>query len=194
MQVFAIMQWKKVHSDGFVCKVSEMFVSKLHGRILKILRADLWENFKKVVSYKQLPSREADAAKLELSNFLSATVKENKKLIASLTSFGSFSFVHQIYHVAKSVQNFDDITPWWSNRWSGFSVLPRKFKLLRDISTKTCGVMICRLMMWILHVNYWTLPVLQENGIFRARKRDLWQKKSLLKIFSWLNWMKRFRR
>ena len=78
MQVFTIMQWKKVHSDGFVCKVSEMFVSKLHGGILKILRADLWENFKKVVSYKQQPSREARAAKLELSNFLSTTVKENK--------------------------------------------------------------------------------------------------------------------
>ena len=42
------------------------------------LRADLWENFKKVVSYKQLPSTEAGAAKLELSNFLSTTVKENK--------------------------------------------------------------------------------------------------------------------
>ena len=32
----------------------------------------------KLVSYKQLPSREADAAKLEFSNFLSTTVKENK--------------------------------------------------------------------------------------------------------------------
>ena len=32
----------------------------------------------KPVSYKRLPSREADAAKLEFSNFLSTTVKENK--------------------------------------------------------------------------------------------------------------------
>ena len=32
----------------------------------------------KLVSYKQLPIREADAAELEFSNFLSTTVKENK--------------------------------------------------------------------------------------------------------------------
>ena len=32
----------------------------------------------KRVSYKQLPSREADTAKLEFSNFFSITVKENK--------------------------------------------------------------------------------------------------------------------
>ena len=57
----------------------------------------------------------------------------------------------------------------------------------------TCGVMIYRLIIWILHMNYWTLSVLQENVIFRARKRDRLQMISLLKIFSWLNWMKRFR-
>ena len=32
----------------------------------------------KRVSYKHLPSREADTAKLEFSNFFSITVKENK--------------------------------------------------------------------------------------------------------------------
>ena len=32
----------------------------------------------KLTSYKQLPSREADAAKLEFLNFLSTSVKENK--------------------------------------------------------------------------------------------------------------------
>ena len=32
----------------------------------------------KLVSYKQLPSREADETKLEFSNFLSTTVKESK--------------------------------------------------------------------------------------------------------------------
>ena len=36
------------------------------------------EILEKFVSYKQLPSREADARKLEFSNFLSTTVKENK--------------------------------------------------------------------------------------------------------------------
>ena len=39
---------------------------------------------------------------------------------------------------------------------------------------------------------YWILSVLQENIIFKARKRDHWQRKSLLKIVSWLNRMKRF--
>ena len=39
---------------------------------------------------------------------------------------------------------------------------------------------------------YWILSVLQENIISRARKRDHWQRKSLLKIVSWLNRMKRF--
>ena len=56
-----------------------MLVSKLHGWILKILRADVWENsLEKLVSYKQLPSSEVDAAKLEFSNFLSTTMKQNK--------------------------------------------------------------------------------------------------------------------
>ena len=32
----------------------------------------------KLVSYRQLPSREANTAKLEFSNVLSTTVKENK--------------------------------------------------------------------------------------------------------------------
>ena len=52
-----------------------MFVPKLHGGILKILLADIWENS---YLYKQLPSREANAEKLESSNFLPTTVKENK--------------------------------------------------------------------------------------------------------------------
>ena len=33
---------------------------------------------KKLVSYKQLPSREGDGAKLEFSNVLTTAVKENK--------------------------------------------------------------------------------------------------------------------
>ena len=36
----------------------------------------------KLISYKQLPSREIDAAKLEFSNFHSSTVKENKDYFA----------------------------------------------------------------------------------------------------------------
>ena len=39
-QVFAAMQWKKVHSDLFFA-VPKMFVSKLLGGILKILGADV---------------------------------------------------------------------------------------------------------------------------------------------------------
>ena len=33
-------------------------------------------------------------------------------------------------------------------------------------------------MIWILHMNYWTLSVLQENIFSRVRKRDHWQKKN----------------
>ena len=55
----------------------------------------------KLFSYKHLPSGEADAAKLEFSNFLSTTVKEkkdsfvkfDKELIASIPLFGSFSLI-----------------------------------------------------------------------------------------------------
>ena len=47
-----------------------MFPPKLHGGIVKVLRAVL-ENLEKLASYKQLPSWEADAAELEFSNFLS---------------------------------------------------------------------------------------------------------------------------
>ena len=36
--------------------------------------------------------------------------------------------------------------------------------------TITCGHMVCRLMIWILHVNYWTLSDLQENVFFQSQK------------------------
>ena len=53
----------------------------------------------------------------------------------------------------------------------------------------TCGVMICRRMIWILHLNYWILSVLQGNFIFRARNKDCWQRKSLLKTpIGWIEW------
>ena len=68
-----------------------------------------------IVSYKQLSSREADAAKLEFSNFLSITMKENKdltkKLTASIPLFGSFSL-----YVMKGAHNVDYNVPWSSYR------------------------------------------------------------------------------
>ena len=41
---------------------------------------------KKLVSYKQLPSREGDGAKLEFSNVLTTAVKENKDPFVKLDS------------------------------------------------------------------------------------------------------------
>ena len=61
----------------------------------------LFEKFlKKLFPYKQLPSREADAAKLEFSNFLSTTVKEKKR---SFIKFDKESdrvdtFIWQFFH------------------------------------------------------------------------------------------------
>ena len=77
-----------------------MFVSKMmeSSRSCELMFEKILE---KLVSYKQLPSREADAAKLEFSNFLSTTMKRTrillsnltKKLIASTPLFGSFSLI-----------------------------------------------------------------------------------------------------
>ena len=39
--------------------------------------------FEKHVSYKHLPSREAEAAKLEFSNFLLTTVEEKKDFLSN---------------------------------------------------------------------------------------------------------------
>ena len=73
-----------------------------------------------IVSYKQLPSREADAAKLEFSNFLSITMKENKdltkKLTASIPLFGSFSLIPTNLYVMKGAHNVDYNVPWSSYR------------------------------------------------------------------------------
>ena len=41
----------------------------------------------KLVFHKQLLSRKADAAKLEFSNFLSTTVKENKNSFVKFVKF-----------------------------------------------------------------------------------------------------------
>ena len=52
-----------------------------------------------LVSCKQLPSREADAAKLEFSNFLSTTVKENKDSFVKFDKENdrSYTFIWQFF-------------------------------------------------------------------------------------------------
>ena len=64
---------------------------------------------KKLVSYKQLPNREADAAKLEFSNFLSTTVKENKN---SFVKFGKETnnvdtFIWQFFLIPKNLSCYE---------------------------------------------------------------------------------------
>ena len=60
----------------------------------------MFENIhENLVSCKQLPSREADAAKLEFSNFLSTTVKENKDSFVKFDKENdrSYTFIWQFF-------------------------------------------------------------------------------------------------
>ena len=70
----------------------------------------------KLVSYKQLPSREADAAELEFSNFLSTTVKEKKNTFVKFVKETDRvdTLIPTNYYVTKGAQNVDDIVPWSS--------------------------------------------------------------------------------
>ena len=81
----------------------------------------------KLVSYKQLPSGEADAAKLEFSNFLSTTVKEKKDSFVKFdketdrvdTFIWQFFLDTNKFIVMKGAQNVDDIVPWSTYCWKG---------------------------------------------------------------------------
>ena len=74
----------------------------------------------KLFSYKYLPSGEADAAKLEFSNFLSTTVKEKKDSFVKFdketdrvnTFIWQFFLDTNKFIVTKGAQNVDDIVPW----------------------------------------------------------------------------------
>ena len=76
----------------------------------------------KLTSYKQFPSREADAAKLEFSNFLSTTVKESKDSFVKFdketdrvnTFFWQFFVDTNKFIMSKGAQNVDDVVPWLS--------------------------------------------------------------------------------
>ena len=73
----------------------------------------------KLFSYKHLPSGEADAAKLEFSNFLSTTVKEKKDSFVKFdketdrvnTFIWQFFLDTNKFIVTKGDQNVD-IVPW----------------------------------------------------------------------------------
>ena len=176
-QVFAAMQWKKVRTN--LC---------LRGAWNVCLQTSWWSPEDLASWYFR---------KLSKSLSLINSCQVGKKLIVSILLFGSFALIPEnlllyersskcLWYCLMVKLPLKGDLMLMVNLW----LKMQKLYFLREIHHH--HHMICRLMMLILHVNYWTLSVLQENIIFRASKRDSWQRKSLLKIVNWLNWMKIF--
>ena len=146
-----------------------------------------------------MPSKETDTAELEFLNFFSTTVKENKDSFVKfdkqtdvlMSVFGSFSWI------PTNLSCYERCSKCW---WC----CPM-FKLLLKLSMK--GDLVLMVNIW-LKINYLCVKINCSEaypqshaelwfrdswfGYFRAKKRNRWERKSLLKIVSWLNWMKRF--
>ena len=165
--------------------------------------------FEKIlISYKQLPRREANAEKLESSNFLSTTVKENKNSFAKFDKetdcFDTFiwHFPWSFFrYVTKGAQNFDDIVTWSSYRCKrGFSL---NGKLLVE-NLHTESLIAQRRIhdyMWSYDLQAHDLDITRElldsvssarKLYFQSQKERLLAKEKFFKDVNWLNWMKRF--
>ena len=168
------------------------------------------KTLEKLISCKQLSSMEANIAKLEFSKFLSTTVKENKDFFVKFDKGSDHveTFIWQFFlntnkfiKLKKVLKMFMLLSHRQAAFERGFSANGKR--LVENLHMEsliaqnhihnyiqsygfagswfgyyTCIVRLCQFC---------------QKMLFSEPGRDCWQKKSLLMIVSWLNWMKRFR-
>ena len=201
-QVFAAMQWKKVHSDHCLQGAWNVCLQSSWWNLQDFASWCLRKFSKSCVNrYKHLPSREANPAKpakLEFSNFRSTSVKENKDSFVKLDketdrvdTWQFFLDTNKLVVLWKLLKILMILSHGQATVEKGFSVNGKL--LVENLHTESL------IAQRHIHNHKRSYDLQAHNlDIARellesARKKDRWQRNSLLKIVRCLNWMKRCR-